>query len=215
MRVLIINPNSSVEMTKTIDRTAKKYACPITNVTTVNPVDGPEFIANAAHAALQIPKVIKLVEHNKESYDAFIIACGTDPGLDACRQITQNVIGMGEAAIMTACTVAKKFSFLTVTKGGVQFVSEQLKNAGIDQSRCVSARVVGSGADDEIVKKRHQMLDAYIQVGQKCVDEDGAGALILICAGMSDLKEYLEEHLKVPVISGVISAVKIIEQLPA
>ena len=76
-------------------------------------------------------------------------------------------------------------------------------------------RVVGSGINDEIVKKRKEMLDVYCQVGQKCVDEDGAGALILVCAGMSDLKEYLEEHLKVPVISGVVSAVKIVEQLPA
>ncbi len=57
------------------------------------------------------------------------------------------------------------------------------------------------------------MLDAYLKVGQTCIKEDGAGALILNCAGMSDLTEYLAERLKVPVISGVISAVKMAEQL--
>ena len=42
--------------------------------------------------------------------------------------------------------------------------------------------------------------------------KDGAGALILSCAGMSDIKELLERELKVPVIAGVISALKIAEQ---
>lgn len=214
MKVLIINPNTSVEMSETIDSTAKKYASPGTEITTVNPVDGPEFIANAYHVALQAPKVTQLIENNKMNYDHFIIACGADPGLEACRIVTKNVIGIGEAAIMAACAVAKRFSCLTVTKGGVPSTVEKLRCLGIDQSRCASVRVVGSGLDDEIVRKRHEMLDVYYQVGQKCIDEDGVGALILTCAGMSDLKEYLEEHLKVPVISGVVSALKIVEQFP-
>jgi len=58
------------------------------------------------------------------------------------------------------------------------------------------------------------MFDVYCQVGQECVAEDDAEALVLTCAGMSDLKERLEECLKVPVFSGVESAVKIAEQLP-
>jgi allantoin racemase len=214
MRILIINPNTSVEMSRTIDSTAKKYASPGTEITTVNPQDGPDFIANAYHAALQAPKVVELVEKNRENYDAFIIACGSDPGLEACRIVTQNVLGVGESAIMTACAVAKRFSFLTPLKGGVLSRRERLHSLGIDQSRCASVRVVGSGISDEIVRKRHQMLDVYCQVGQKCVDEDGASALILTCAGMSDLKGYLEERLKVPIFSGVETAVKIAEQLP-
>ena len=55
------------------------------------------------------------------------------------------------------------------------------------------------------------MFEVYCTVGQKCI-EDGAGALIFSCAGMSDIKERLEQYLKVPVIAGVISAVRIAEQ---
>ena len=75
-------------------------------------------------------------------------------------------------------------------------------------------RVVGSGMGDEMVRRRNERFDVYCQVGQKCVEEDGAGALILTCAGMCDLKERLEERLKIPVFTGVVSAVKIAEQLP-
>jgi len=201
-------------MSRTIDNVAKKYASPGTEITTVNPADGPEFIANAYDADLQAPKVIELVERNKNNYDCFIIACGADPGLEACRVVTKNVIGIGEAAIMTACAVAKRFSFISPLKGEVRRRA-RLHCLGIDQNRCVSVRFVGSGMDDEIVRRRHEMFDVYCQVGQKCVAEDGADALVLTCAGMSDLKGRLEECLKVPVFSGVESAVKIAEQLPA
>ena len=214
MKILVINPNTSMEMSKTIDNAAKEYASSGTEITTVSPKDGPEFIANPYDVALQAPRVVGLIEKNKNDYDAFIIACGSDPGLAACRTVVKNVIGIGEAAIMTACAVAKRFSFLSVIKEGAQDVAQRLYSLGIEQSRCVSARVVGNGVDDEIVRKRRQMLDVYCQVGQKCVDEDGAGALIPVCAGMSDLKEKLEERLKVPVIIGVASAIKIAEQLP-
>jgi Asp/Glu/hydantoin racemase len=48
-------------------------------------------------------------------------------------------------------------------------------------------------------------------VGRKCIERDGADALVLACAGMSDLKDYLEGNLKAPVTSGVEFAVKIAE----
>ena len=210
MRILIINPNSSVEMTKTIDSVAKKYACPGTGITTLNPPDGPSFMSNAYHSAIQTPKVLDILEKNKDSYDYFILACGLDPGLDACRVVVKNIIGMGEAAIMTACALAKQFSFLSSTEETAAAVPDRLRSLGIDPSRCVSARPVGTS--DEIVKKRNEMFEVYCQVGQKCI-ENGAGALILSCAGMSDLKRRLEQRLKVPVIVGVISAIKIAEQL--
>jgi allantoin racemase len=214
MRILIINPNTSVEMSETIDVTAKKFASNTTEITTVNPKDGPTLITNAYDLTLQATRVIDLVERNKASYDCFIIACGGDPGLEACRTITKNVLGIGETAFMTACAVAKSFSLLSTTKGAAASMPERLRSLGIDQSRCASVRVVGSGTSDEIVRKRQKMFNVYCQVGQQCVNEDGADALILSCAGMSDLGERLGKFLKTPVIIGVVSAVRIAEQLP-
>lgn len=210
MKILIINPNSSAEMTKTIDSVAKKYASTGTEITTVNPPDGPSFMSNAYHSAVQTPKVLDILERNKGSYDYFILACGLDPGLDACRVVVKNIIGMGEVAIMTACAVAKRFSVLSSTPETAAAVPDMLRSLGIDPSRCASVRPVGTS--DEVVKKRFEMFEVYCQAGQKCIEEDGAGALILTCAGMSDLKERLEQRLKVPVIVGVVSAIGIAEQ---
>jgi allantoin racemase len=210
MKILIINPNTSAEMTETIDSTAKKYASPSTEITTVNPTDGPAFIGDAYDSAIQTPKVLDIIKNNKDNYDSFILACGHDPGLEACRIVTKNVIGIGEASIMTACTVAKRFSILASTEESAAAVPERLHSLGIAPGRFASARPVGTS--DEIVKNRYEMFEVYCQVGRKCIDEDGAGALIFSCAGMGDIKERLEQHLGIPVIAGVISAVKIAEQ---
>lgn len=211
MKILIINPNTSVEMTKTIDTTAKRYAAAGMEITTLSPADGPDYIGNAYDRALQAPKVVAIVENNLNKYDYFIIACGSDPGLDACRVVTRKVIGIGETAIMTACAIASRFSFLSTTVESAVEVPLRLHGLGINMSRCASARPVGTS--DDIVKRRHELIDVYYKTGQKCI-EDGAGALILACAGMSDIKEIIEQRLGVPVISGVISALKMIEQFP-
>jgi len=210
MKILIINPNTSLEMTQTIDNTAKKYAFPGTEITTLNPPDGPDYISGAYDSAIQTPKVIDILQRNKDSFDSFILACGHDPGLDACRMVVKKIIGIGEAAIMTACSITRQFSILSTTPESAAAVPNRLRSLGIDSSRFASARAVGTS--DEIVKKRHEMFDVYCQVGRQCIEEDGAGALIFSCAGMSDIKERLEQYLKVPVIAGVISALKIAEQ---
>lgn len=214
MRILIINPNTSTEMTETIHGTARRCACPTTEVTTVNPTDGPRLIASAYDLAVQAVRVIDLVERNKDDYDCFIIACGGDPGLDACRTIARNVIGTGESGIMSACTLAKRFSVIGTSKSGAASISQKLASLGIDQRRCASARMVGAGIGDEIVRNRHEMLDVYCEVGNMCIAQDGADVLVLGCAGMSDLTHLLWKRLGIPVISGVISAVKAAEQIP-
>jgi len=209
MKLLIINPNTSQDMTNAVDAAAKKYAQPETEITTVMPVDGPGFLDTAYERAIQIPKELAIVKENKDKYDFFIIACGYDPGIDACRTITPNVIGIGEAAIMTACIVARKFAFLSSTPSSADAVPERLRALGIDPDRCVSSRPIGN--DSTMVEKRHERFEMYVELGKNLI-KDGAGAIILSCAGMSDLKEKLEQRLGVPVIPGVVAAVKIAEQ---
>jgi allantoin racemase len=211
MKILVINPNTSKEMSITIDSTAKKYASPKTEITTVNVKDGPEFIATFEDVVQQTPKVIKMIERSKDEYDYFVVACGANVGVEASRQVTQKVLGIGEVAYMTSCAVGKRFSIISPVKEAEEHLPLVLQKLGIDKSRCASARVVGNGLDDEIIKKRYEMLDTYVEIGRKCIDEDGADALVLICAGMGDLKEYLEERLNVPVTSGIESSVKLAE----
>ncbi len=48
---------------------------------------------------------------------------------------------------------------------------------------------------------------------KRAVAEDGAGAIVLGCAGMTDLTTEVQKAIGVPVIDGVAAAVKFIEAL--
>jgi allantoin racemase len=214
MRILIINPNTSQDFTQTIDATAKKHAANTTEIVTVNPEDGPDYLDTPAAQAMQIPKVIDIIRKNEKKYDAFVIACGADPGLEESRQVTPRVLGISQAAVMTACAIAPKFSFLNVVEWQKTLAADRMRRYDVEPSRCVSARCVGSGIGNDIVVNRQNKRELWYEVGKQCIEQDGAAALILSCAGTSDLREFLEERLKVPIIAGAISAVKIAEQMP-
>lgn len=42
-----------------------------------------------------------------------------------------------------------------------------------------------------------ELVEMLYQAGKQAVEEDGAGALMLLCAGMTGTKEILEKRLKV------------------
>jgi len=215
MKILMINPNSSKGMSQTIDATARRYASPGTQVTTVTMREDPECIGSAGAFVEQLPKVVETVERNLAQYDCFVIACGANVGLEASRERTGDVLGIGEVASATACAVARRFSVMSPVSAGEEFVPGALDSLGIDQSRCASVRVVGDGAGEAIVRDRHPRLDAYLEVGRRCVRDDGAGGLVLYCAGTSDLKEHLERQPGVPVTSGVGVSAKLAGQFGA
>ena len=48
---------------------------------------------------------------------------------------------------------------------------------------------------------------------ERAIVEDGSGAIVLGCAGMADLNQFLEDKLGVPIIDGVTAAVKFAEAL--
>jgi len=52
-----------------------------------------------------------------------------------------------------------------------------------------------------------------VKEGRLAIEQDGAEALILGCAGMADYAEQLEKNIGVPVFEGVTSALKMAEGL--
>jgi len=54
-----------------------------------------------------------------------------------------------------------------------------------------------------------------IEECKRALAEDGAGAIVLGCAGMVDLCEIIGPEIGVPVVDGVTAAVKFVESLVA
>lgn len=213
MRIKIINPNTSKEMTEGIDAAARKYKRPDTEIITTSPNYGPETIDNFYDEVLASVGVVQEVKKGlAENFDGFVIACFNDPGLLASREISNvPVVGIAEAAMLLVCTVAYRFSILSMPKRGLAAVEELLKRYGL-KDRCASVRLI----DVPVLEMESNLVEIkklLIAEARKAVDEDGAEAILLGCAGLSGVDKEFEKELGVPVIDGVVAAVKILEAL--
>ena len=211
MRICVINPNTTSSMTLKIGAAAKAAASPGVEVTAVNPDFGPPSIEGYFDEAFSIPGLIE--EIGKAAHaDAFIVACFDDTGLDAARCATDKpVVGIGEAAFHLASLIAAKFSVVTTLSRSIAPIEHNLAKYGL-AARCARVRAVevpvlaldepGSGARRTIEKEIERALA-----------EDGAEAIVLGCAGMTDLARDLEQKAGVPVLDGVACAVSLAESM--
>lgn len=210
MDILLINPNSTASMTTGIEKAARAAALPETAVKAVNPEGTPPAIEGYADDALAVPAVLALAEAEAERWDAMIIACHGDPGLEALRERLVNpVIGIGEASFLTACAVGRRFSVLSLLPRLIPKKRDQVGRAGLSD-RLASIRALGVGAV-ESYQGRDRLIDRYRAEGQAAVREDGADCLVLGCAGMVGVAEVLQRDLGIPVVDPVVAAVKLAE----
>ena len=211
MRIHVVNPNTTASMTAKIGVAAKAAASPGVEVTAVNPEFGPVSIEGYFDEAFSVPGLIAEIGKAKGA-DAFIVACFDDTGLDAARCATEApVVGIGEAAFHMASLVAAKFSVVTTLSRSIAPIEHNLMKYGLG-ARCARVRAAdvpvlaleepGSGARRIIAKEIERALS-----------EDGAEAIVLGCAGMTDLARDLEKEAGIPVLDGVACAFSLAESL--
>lgn len=211
MKIKIINPNTTWNMTLEIEKAAKQFARPDTEITAVSPESGPVSIESMYDEALAQPGVLEEIKKGlKDGFDGFILACFGDPALYAAREVSDiPVIGIAEAAMLMACMLGNKFSILTVLKRIIPMMEEVVMKYGL-KSRCASVRATDLSVlelEEDIDKTKKILLEE----GRKAINEDGAEVLLLGCAGMAGLDTELEKELGVPVIDGTVAAVKFLE----
>ena len=208
-KILIVNPNTTASMTETIAAAARTAAAPGTEISVVTSSMGPASIEGFYDEAFAVPGLIQALL-NAPGADAGIIACFDDTGLDAARSVAPfPVVGICEAALVTAGQVAKRIAVVTTLPRSIVPLEELVRRYGFAERASVTACNVavldlekpGSGAE--------QKLEAEIARAL----EQGAEAVVLGCAGMADLAAAFSKKFAVPVIDGVAAAVKQAEAL--
>ena len=213
MKIKIINPNTTLRMTREIEEAAKKYASEGTEVYAVSPPTGPDSVESLYDEVLASPGVISEVikGDREENADAFIIACFGDPGLEAAREVTDKpVIGIAQAAVTAARLMAPNFSVLYVLDKSQKIIENVLKLHNAEKE-CCSIRSIGLGVLESEDKER--LLKALTEKGRACMEEDGAECILLGCAGYVQFAEKMKEDLGILVLDGVVPAVKLCEAM--
>lgn len=209
MRILVINPNTTPSMTDKIAEAARRAARPGSEILAVNPADGPESIEGFYDEAFSVPGVISQITEHRQA-DAVVIACFDDTGLDAARCITSvPVIGIGEAAFHTASFLANKFSVITTLGRSVPAIEHNLRKYGL-ANRCAKVRASEIPVLD-LEENGPEVRRRIAREIESAKAEDGAEAIVLGCAGMTDLAEALAREHGLPVLDGVACAVALAE----
>ena len=200
MKILIINPNSSVEMSAAIQNVAEIYANGDFEVKTVPTPNAPEYIDYYIDQAIAAPGMMQIVQENEAEYDAFIVACHCDPNLDLLKQITDKpVVGIGEASMKLATMLGHSFSVVSAGKHSIPNKRALIHKYGLDND-CASVRGPKDDFDDPTVE------GPYLNAAQIAMEEDLAEVIVLGCAGFAGMSEKMSAELGVPVLDGVVSA---------
>ena len=215
MHILVINPNSTASMTRSIAVAAQTAARPGTRVTAVNPAGTPPAIQGPEDGAAALPGLFALFEEEVlrgNGYDACIIACFDDTGLMELKGRSPiPVIGIGEAAYMTALLLGRRFSVVTTLGVSVPVLEGNIDSYGFSR-RCASVRA-SEVPVLALEQDRHGSERRIAGEIAAAIAEDRPGAIALGCAGMADLAPRLSDEFDLPVIDGVAAAVAMAEML--
>ncbi|MFT4183092.1 MAG: aspartate/glutamate racemase family protein [Rhizobium sp.] len=212
MRLLLVNPNTTASMTEKAAIAARAVAATGTEIIAATSRMGPPSIEGYYDGALAVPGLLsELKEQRALGYDAAIISCFDDTGLEAARAFSNvPVLGLCESAVVTAGLLAQRFTVVTTLERSRVLIDNLVRHYGMGARARVRASDIAvleleDGASGAIGKLRAEI--------ERALDEDGAEAIVLGCAGMADLARELQEIYGVPVIDGVAAAVKQAEAL--
>lgn len=203
-RILVINPNSNKEVTAGLDRALEPLRLAggprIECVTLAEGPLGIESEADVAAVALPLRALVAA-----EAADASIIACYSDPGLAVCRDATAKpVYGINECAVLTALARADRFGVVAILDRSIPRHLRYLRQMGLTD------RLAGERA---LNLRVHELADETRTWGRleatarALVEQDGAGIVIMGCAGMARYRQRLEDAIGKPVIDPTQAAV--------
>ncbi len=195
--LIVINPNSSETVTQGIDAAVeplRRFGVPIRCLTLA---EGPPGIESQLQADLTIAPMLALAAAQADAA-GYVIACFGDPGLHALRdQTALPVLGIQEAAVMTALTLGQRFGVIAILPGSIPRHLRAFGSMGV-LDRLAGDRALGLGVGD--LADPGKSLAAMIATGKRLRDEDGADVLIMGCAGMAQYRATLEAETGLAVV---------------
>lgn len=213
MKLVVINPNSTQTMTDKIIASARAVAAHGVEVEGRTAHGAPASIEGHYDEVMSAAHLLREVQQAEaQGADAIVVACFDDPAIGACREVaTGPVLGICEAGVKAASMIATSFSIVTTLPRSVPVIEELVRKYGLDhQCRRVRSAAIPVLALEEPGSNARQLVRAEIL---RAIEEDRCEAVVLGCAGMSDLTEWLSEETGIPVIDGVTVATKFAEAL--
>ncbi len=194
--VLVINPNSSVACSAGIDEAlapCRFPGGPALDVATLR--DGPPAILTWRDWHGVVAPLCRLVE--TRDADAYVVACASDPGVEAVRNATDRpVFGVFRCAVAAAVARAERFGIIAIVEASKARHMAALRAMGLEARLAaeialnVSMAALLDGA----------ALQALLIEAAQALVACGAGTVVLGCTGMARHRAAVQAAAGVPVI---------------
>jgi allantoin racemase len=212
MKILVINPNTSTFVTEAVAASARSMAAPGTEIVAVTGRYGPAIVSGRSEDALAAAEAMRLAAENDAGCDAIILAISFDSGLRALREISKvPVIGMSEAAMLSACMVGGKFAMVTFGNRAISIYVELCRSYGLE-TRLSNVLSLPPLTSEEQMNPS-LIVPNIARIVQKTVENDRTEAVVLSGAIFAGISDEVSVHVEVPVLNGVREAVGMAEML--
>jgi allantoin racemase len=214
MRLLLLNPNTSAAVTERLAASARAAAAAGTQIVPLTAPRGVPFIASRAEAQIAGAVALEMLAEHHGHYDAAIIAAFADPGLLGAHELFDvPIVGLAEAAMLTACMLGRRFSIVTFTAAMGPWFRECVDVHGLG-GRCASIRMLDEPFAS-LASVQEEKEEELVTLANRAVSEDEADVVILAGAPLDGLAARVRHRIPVPLVEQTIAAVRQAETLVA
>ena len=206
-RILVVNSNTSEAVTARIALAAAGALPAGCTVETVSAPFGLPLIVTRADWLMAGPATVSALAARRGSYDAAVVACFGDPGVEAARELLDvPVVGISEAAFHAACMLGRRFGIVSFTAALKPMFVDCLERAGL-AARCAGFRMgpAFTGDPGRVAEERRDMI---LELCRASIEQDGAEVVILAGGPLAGLAPLLASEVPAPLVDGTAAGVR-------
>ncbi|MET3890206.1 allantoin racemase [Bosea sp. OAE506] len=220
LRILLINPNTTAEVTALMARLLAPKLPPGVTLKPVTGRFGARYIASRSAAAIAGHATLDAFAEHGGDCDAVYLACFGDPGLLALKELAGvPVIGMAEASCLDAATRPGRFAIVTGGERWGPMLQEFVGTLGLGDRLAGIETVAPTGA--EIARDPDGAVELLAQACRDVAARTGATTVILGGAGLAGLAPRIRPQVGLDVIcsveaglAAVLAALRTAQQKP-
>lgn len=214
MRIAYIDPIRPESAYYFIENELKRFKGRETDIKYFHLNRGTEHLEYRYYEALIIPDIIHLLmDLENEGYDAAIIGCFYDPGLEVAKEVLKKmcVVGVAEASLNIANTLGEKVTIIAGREKHIPLIMKGLKSKELDR-KITSIKSLGFTVD-ELQHNEGSLNRIMEEKAIEAINQDMAEVIVLGCTMEIGHYEELQSKLNIPIIDPAIAGLKYAEFL--
>ena len=202
-----INPNSTETMTINCAKSLRRNLLETFKVRAITNRKGPPAIQGAKDGEAALDGLLDEIGRNLDC-DGFVIGCFDDTGIVEARKLTTKpVIGIGQASFHLAILSHSHFKVLTTLAVSIPVIQKNIEQHGFEN---FCTEILASGLPVLELEHNHdRSIEILSQKISRIETKTNQQALILGCAGMTNIIGNLQSKHKITLIDPIMAAARL------